>query len=378
MHAHQPRQPLESIPPEICCARDYERIAHQFISQGHLAYIANGSGEDITLARNRQAFSHYAMIPRYLRSNSQGNTCVNLFGMSLPHPFLLAPVAYHQLVHNAAERATAQAVDATDTTLICSTLASIPLEETAPLNPGARRWFQLYAQSDETITFDLLRRALESGYQAIVVTLDTPLQTPSYNTLRSGFRLPDNIEAANLKSYHRAVNAARTPAPDTGIFSQHHAKSVSVTLLKKIVANSPVPVIAKGVLSAEEAVELKQLGLAGLVVSNHGGRTLDGVPASLEVLPSIRRAVGDQYPLLFDSGVRSGQDIFTALALGADVVLIGRLQLYALSVAGPLGLAHMLKLLKQELEFSMAMTGCRDVRDIRHIRLLHTQDPQCS
>lgn len=366
--------PLDHIPAEVCCAQDYESLAERFIAKDRFNYIANGSGKDLSLRRNRSAFEQLALQPRLLQDMSTSKTDIKFAEADLSVPFMLAPVAYQKLVHPDGELATAHAADAMGIGLISSTLASVKLEETAPSEPGAIRWFQLYAQDSEEATLHLLQRALLSGYQAIMLTLDTPLQAPSHQTLRSGFQMPKELQPVNLSDY---PNNGVQSAGAAGIFQQHVQKAVSLELLKKIIAISHVPVWAKGIMSTEDATYLKDLGIARIVVSNHGGRALDGVPASLTVLPDIRQALGDDYPILFDSGIRSGADIFKAIALGADAVLIGRLQVYALSIAGALDVAHLIKLLKEELEYTMAMTGCRTIQEIRHANLRKLGTPLC-
>jgi len=200
-----------------------------------------------------------------------------------------------------------------------------------------------------------------------VVTLDASLQAPSLSALRSGFRMPESIVAVNLQAHSQSTPQDEDWEPaqgDSTLFQGLMAQAPAWEDIEWLLAHTPLPVWVKGVLHPQDAARLQALGISGLVVSNHGGRTLDGVPASLDVLPDIRLAVGPDYPLILDSGIRSGTDVFKALALGADAVMVGRLQVYALSVAGALGVAHMLKLLRQELELCMAMTGCASLADI--------------
>jgi isopentenyl diphosphate isomerase/L-lactate dehydrogenase-like FMN-dependent dehydrogenase len=203
-----------------------------------------------------------------------------------------------------------------------------------------------------------------------VVTVDAALQAPSIRAIRAGFQFPEQLVPANLVDQRPVTPPVIETADQRHIFLSYMQNAPSREKLKRLVDESPVPVLVKGVLHADDARELKALGVAGIIVSNHGGRTLDGAPASLSVLPAIRQAVGDDYPLLLDSGIRSGDDVFKAIALGADAVLIGRLQVYALSVAGPLGVAHMIKLLREELALCMAMAGCASIADIRATQLV--------
>ena len=357
-----PLQPLRQIPGNVLCALDYEILARRFIAPPDYAYIAGGCVHDLTLAANRAALAEVMLVPRLLRDVSRGHTRFKLLGREFHHPVMLAPVAFQALVHPAAELETARAAEATDTCLVVSTLSSQPLEKLAP-PAGSERWFQLYFQSDKKLTVDLVKRAEMAGYTALVVTLDAAIKTPSLSALRAGFVMPPEIVAANLIDYPVPPQVVLAPGQSI-IFQGVMADAPTWNDLAWLLGQTRLPVIVKGVQHADDARRLKEMGVAGVVVSNHGGRALDGVPASLSLLPAIRAAVGGEFPVLFDSGIRSGSDIFKALALGADAVMIGRLQVYALAVAGALGVAHLLKLLRQELELCMAQAGCATLADI--------------
>jgi len=356
---------LDYIPADICCADDYELLAPRFIKPEIFAYLSGGSGRDTTVTHNRKAFEALAITPKILSSVKNGTLNTALFEENLDHPFMLAPVAYQALAYSEAEIATAKACASMSTGMVLSTLASATIEDVAQ-HAGARRWFQLYIQPSKQDTFSLLNRALEAGYTAIVVTLDTSLQAPSHRAIRAGFKLPSNITAKNLSA--TPPREEQTQGHQS-IFNQFMRNTVSTEMLREIINKSTVPVLAKGVICPIEAQKLRELGFDGVIVSNHGGRSLDGAPASLCALPQIRSALGEKFPVLLDSGIRSGADIFKAIALGADAVLIGRLQVYALSVAGALGVAHLIKLLTEELEYTMAMAGCASVNEIRSAHL---------
>jgi 4-hydroxymandelate oxidase len=354
-------QETAAIPAGILCAADYEQVAQGLLDPALHAYIAGGSAQDQTLADNRRAFDAWALVPRLLNDVKGGHTGLTLSGRNWPHPVMLAPVAYQQLVHPQAELATARAAAATDTCMVCSTLSTRPLAEV--MGAAGHAWFQLYGQPDRADTLTLLRRAEAAGAQAIVVTLDAAIQAPSQRALRAGFRMPADCVAVNLAD----LPSAQAPAVGTGpsrIFQGAMASALTWSDLDWLLQQTRLPLWVKGVLHPDDAVALRARGVAGLIVSNHGGRGLDGACASLDALPAIRQALGPEVPVLLDSGIRSGQDIFKALALGANAVLIGRLQLYALRAAGALGVAHMLQLLREELEICMAMSGCASTADI--------------
>lgn len=365
--SERPLAALSQIPADIRCAQDYERLARRFIDAATYDYIAGGSGHDVTLAANVAAFNDWSVWPRLLVDVTAGHTRLELLGHEFLHPILLAPVAFQTLVHARGELASAQAAAATDSGMISSTLSSINLEQIASV-AAPHKWFQLYFQPQRDVTLHLLRRAEIAGYGAIVVTLDASVKTPGLRASRAGFRMPDTCVAANLEGYPPS-SPVGLHAGQSRILQGVMSEAPTWQDLEWLLAQTALPVWVKGVLHPEDARALKAKGVAGIVVSNHGGRTLDGAPASLRVLPAIRGVVGAHYPLLFDGGIRSGTDIFKALALGANAVLIGRLQLYALSVAGALGVAHMIRLLREELELCMALAGCATLADINQTTL---------
>jgi len=369
------RPPLTAIPAEIRCAQDYEYAAEHFLAPDRLAYIAGGCGRETTLAANRAAFDATRLWPRLLCEMGQGHTRLELFGRQLAHPILLAPLAYQTLAHPQGEIDVARGAAATDSGFVLSTLAGRTLEEVA-VQAGEERWFQLYFQAERRHTLDLVRRAEAAGYRVLVVTLDTAIKLPSLRAQRAGFVLPAAVVAANLADYPEVVPSV-VERGQSRVFRGVMAQAPGWADLDWLLGETRLPVVVKGVLHPEDARQLKARGVAGLIVSNHGGRSLDGAPASLAALPAIRAAVGDDYPLLLDSGIRSGSDVFKALALGADAVLVGRLQTYALAVAGALGVAHLLRLLREELEVCMAQVGCATLADIGAAMIFKEKDTRC-
>ena len=367
--------PSDRIPPGILAARDYERLAGQFIPADRLAYIAGGSGEDWTAQANVAAFGRWSIVPRVLRDLRAGHTRVRVGSDDWAQPIGLAPVAFQKLVHPRGELETARAAAATHTALLLSTLATMPLEDVARLLPPQdalpRPWFQLYLQPRREDTLALVRRAEAAGYGAIVLTLDASIQLASHRALRAGFRMPADCVPAHGAS---AAMAPAVPEGASRIFQGAMALAPRAEDLAWLRSATPLPVWVKGVLDPADARGLIEAGGTGLVVSNHGGRTVDGVAPSLSLLPAVREAVGPHVPLFFDGGIRSGADVFKALALGANAVLVGRLQLYALAAAGALGVAHLLRLLGEELQACMAVAGCARIADIGPDRLLAVPD----
>ena len=352
------------IPADIACAADYERHAIHHIEAHAWRHIQGGADQNLTLTHNRQAWDGLRLLPQPIADLGHAHTRTTLLGHDLASPILLAPVAYQCLAHPEGELATVRAATALQTGMLVSTLSSYTLEDiaqagqaaAAEMGQGAPRWFQLYLQPDRAHSLQLIRRAEAAGYTAIVWTVDASIK-------RSGFALPYGVEAANLRDMPSATHTSALQGPmlfGTPLMQQ----APSWDDLRWLRARTQLPLIVKGILSPAQARQAVAYGAAALVVSNHGGRVLDGVVSPVEVLPAIAAAVGAGTPLLVDSGVRYGTDVVKALALGAHAVLIGRPQMHALATAGLLGVAHLLHLLRAELELAMAHLGCARVADI--------------
>lgn len=365
-----PARPLPAaIPPGIVRAQDYEEAAARCIAAPVLAYVAGGGAREAALRANVDAFAAVRILPRMLRALGDGHARVRLCGQALAHPLLLAPLASQTLVHANGELDSARGAAAAEATMVVSTLSAFTLEEIAAAAPGAK-WFQLYFQPRRADTLDLLRRAEAAGYAAIVVTVDASVQSPGARALRAGFDPRTLLPPANLRTHSPAA-----PVPlergQSRVFQGLMCAAPTLADFDWLLRQTALPVLVKGVLHADDARALQAAGAAGIVVSNHGGRALDDAPATLAVLRAVRAALGDDYPLLLDGGIRSGSDVFKAIALGADAVLIGRLQMYALAAAGALGVAHLLRLLREELELCMAQAGCATLAETRGAQLLH-------
>lgn len=353
---------LNNIPHDIVQASDYETLAKRFIEPATLAYIACGAGNETTLEKNLSAFDQVELLQRVFVDCRQGTTQTIILGQTLRHPIMLAPVAAQKLVHSKGEVATAQAADALEAGMIASTLSSVPLEDIAN-NTQAAKWFQLYFQSRKEDSLGLIRRAEQAGYQAIVVTLDTPIQTLSKGAQKLGFQLPADAQPINLANQQTSEQVTLKQHQSV-IFQGMMREAPLLQDIEWLKTQTKLPILVKGVMHPKDIAQLLALNIDGIIVSNHGGRALDGTPSALSLLPTIRAQVGQDLPLLFDGGVRSGSDVFKAIALGANAVCIGRLQMYALAVCGAKGVAHLLKLLRDELELCMALTGCPTVQAI--------------
>ncbi len=360
--------PLTAIPADLVSVADYERYAKHHIPSPVFEYIQGGGADEITLQRNRSALDNLMILPRILQDCTAGNTHTTVLGEALRHPVMLAPVAFQKLVYPQGELAMAQAASALETGMIVSTLASEPIEDIAA-ELDSPKWFQLYFQQSRDFTLALVRRAEAAGYTALVITVDAPLHGIRNRAQRAGFQLPKGIEAVNLKK-RPPLPSKQFDASESIIFQGMMSEAPVWESIRWLKQHTTLPILLKGVLSPADALYAADMGLAGVIVSNHGGRTLDCLPSAIDMLPLVRQAVGEDFSLLMDGGIQRGTDTFKALALGADAVLVGRPQLYALAVAGALGVAHMLRVLREELEVTMSLAGTPTINDITRHALL--------
>ncbi len=338
--------------PLCASIADYRAAARAMLPAEIWDYLDGGSGHGRTRGDNERAFEAITLKPRPLADLRGAHTRTMLFGRELAHPLLLAPVAYQRLFDAQGEVGVAMAAAAQHTPFIVSSLASQPLTDIAAA--GADLWFQLYWQAGRDASLRLLRRAEHAGAQAIVFTVDAPVK-------QATLVLPDGVVAANLEP---ASSPAAVPDGGSIVFDRWMAVAPRWEDLDWLRQQTRLPLLVKGLLYADDAQRAVDAGCDGLVVSNHGGRILDGTPTSLNVLREFRQRLPASLPLLFDSGVRSGQDVFKAIAAGAQAVLVGRPYLWGLAAAGPMGVAHVIRLLRDELEMTMALTGCRTVASI--------------
>lgn len=348
---------LAEIPHGVVCLADYERIAEQRLDANAWAYFAGGAGDEITMRWNKEAFERTALLARVMKVHAGVSTRVELLGRQFEHPILIAPLAHQRLAHDDGERATAMAAAAQDAGLVVSTLANTSLEDVAA-SAGPRRWFQLYFQTEREHTQDLVRRAEASGYEAIVVTVDAPVNGPRNREQRVGFKLPTGKGPANLMGY-----SAKPPAAGTRPIDFLMGKAPTWADIDWLVASTRLPVLIKGIITTDDGVLAIEHGAAGIVVSNHGGRTLDTLPATFDMLPEIVDGIAGRVPVLVDGGIRRGTDVLKCVASGAAAVLVGRPIIYGLAVAGALGVSHVLRILRDELELAMALAGCKSPSD---------------
>jgi 4-hydroxymandelate oxidase len=329
---------------------DYERAAEERVPPEVWCYFAGGTEDEVTLRANREAFSRWRFRPRVLVDVAEVTTETELLGTRVSMPILAAPTAMHRLLDPEGELATARACARADTIMCVSTITTRSHAEIREAAPDAPRWQQVYILADRGRTEANLDEAAGCGYSALVLTVDTPYWARRERDVRLGFRIPPDLPlpyCANDESA-RASGIAFVPV----------SPSVSWDAIEWLAGRSDLPVLVKGVLTGEDARLAAEHGAAGIIVSNHGGRQLDGAPASLDVLPEVVDAVGARVPVLMDGGVRRGTDVLKALALGAQAVLVGRPVLYGLAVGGEPGVARVLELLRDELARGLALLGC--------------------
>ncbi|MFN3438249.1 MAG: alpha-hydroxy acid oxidase [Acidovorax sp.] len=356
----------QNLPPDIVTLADHEQHARQHLDDNAWAYFSGGAGDEITLRANRNAWDALPLWPRVLQPLAGGHTRVDLLGRTLAHPILLAPVAFQRLAHPDGEVAMAYAAAALGAGIVLSTQASVSLEAVAQaVQPDPGRgplWFQLYLQHDRGFTQALVQRAESAGYEALVLTVDAPTSGVRDRERRAGFRLPPGIGPVNLAGLPAPASPPLQPGQSAlfdGLLS-HAPTWDDIAWLQSI---TRLPLLLKGVMHPADARHAVSLGVAGLIVSNHGGRTLDTSPSTARVLPRVADAVAGAVPVLVDGGIRRGTDVLKAMALGASAVLVGRPAVWGLANAGAAGVAHVLRLLRDELEIAMALTGCATLAD---------------
>ena len=367
-------QTLTPVPAHVVNLADHEAEARRVLDDNAWAYFAGGAADELTLRANVQAWQHIQLLPRVLTNLQGGHTQVHLLGRTLPHPVLLAPVAYQNMAHPDGEVATAMAAAAQGAGMVLSTQSSTPLEQVAQAfqrmsdeaTAGAGPlWFQLYLQPQRSTTLQLLARAQAAGYQAVVLTVDAPVHGVRDRERKAGFRLPAGTRAVNLPPAP-AKATGKPPDPDAA-----DCPSTAVSPFDDVLRHAPtwddvrwltgatrLPVLLKGILHPDDARQALDCGAAGVIVSNHGGRTLDTALPTAHALPAVAKAVGQHMAVLVDGGIRRGTDVFKAMAMGAHAVLLGKPYIYGLAHAGAVGVAHAIRTLRNELEMTMALCGC--------------------
>lgn len=332
---------------------DFEARAAEILGEAAYGYFAGGAGDEITLRDNLASWRRYALQPRVLVGVGERDTSVRLLGRDRSHPILVAPMAQQRAAHVDAEIGTARAAAATDSLLVLSSATTTDPGDVAAAMGESDRWLQLYVFKDRAISDDLVRSARDHGYEALVITVDFPYGGRRERDLRSGYTF-DHLTHAQL------ATEAVTPA------ARHtmHDPNLTWDDIAAYGEASGLPVVLKGILRADDAVRAVDAGVAGIVVSNHGGRQLDTVLSGADALGPIVEAVGGRLDVLVDGGIRRGWDVAKALALGADAVLVGRPVLWGLTCEGRKGAQHVLQQLIEEFDSTLGLLGCPRARDL--------------
>ena len=332
---------------------EYERLVEASLEPGAHGYFAGGAGDERCLRENVEAWRRHRLRPRVLVDVSDTSAETTVLGTPVSMPVLVAPTAFHRMLHPDGEAGTARAAAATGTIMCLSTLATSSAAEVAAAAPGAPRWFQLYVFRDRGVTRALVEQAVDAAFEAIVLTVDAPRLGRRERDLRTGFRVPEDVVVPSIATLEGRWEGA-TPLE---VLSQIDA-SLGWADLERLVADSPLPVLVKGIQTGEDAALACEHGAAAIVVSNHGGRQLDAVAPTAELLPEVVDAVAGRLEVYVDGGIRRGSDVVVALALGARAVLVGRPVLWGLAHAGESGARHVLELLREEVELALALCGC--------------------
>lgn len=348
-----------------------EEAARAVLSPEAYDYVAGGAGSESTVRANREAFERYRLVPRMLRDVSERDMSIELFGHRYPAPVLIGPVGVQKIIHPDGELAVAQAAAALGVPFILSTVSSYPMEQVAQAAGDAPRWFQLYWSRDPNVAASFVRRAEAAGYQAIVITVDTFLLAWRDRDLSHAY-LPF-MQGEGLANYFTdpAFRAAlaQPPEQDPGSAIMHFAQifgnpALTWDDLAFIRQHTRLPLLLKGILHPDDAREALRRGVDGIIVSNHGGRQVDGAIAALDMLPEVVDAVEGRIPVLFDGGIRRAADVLKALALGAKAVLLGRPVMWALAIGGADGVQTYLRNFLAELELSLGLLGCRSIKEV--------------
>lgn len=356
----------------LCCLEDYEAEANRRLLPSAAGYYSSGSCSEYTLELNKQAFQRLRIRPRVLRDVVNRDLSVQILGQKVDIPIGVASAAMQKMAHPEGECANARAVGAMGSIYQLSTVSTSSIEEVAEAAPNTIKWFQLYMLKDRSLVEILIKRAVKAGFTALVLTVDASTWGVRRAEIRAKFVLPSHLRLANFTG----EIATRITKETKGSALTDYVNTLfdlditwkDVTWLKKV---SGLPVILKGVMTAEDAKIAADLGVAGVIVSNHGGRQLDTCPATIEALPEVVKAAGDRIEVYLDGGIRNGTDVFKALALGAKMVFVGRPALWGLACGGEKGVCDVLGILRSEFDIAMALTGCKRISDIKPDMVVH-------
>jgi isopentenyl diphosphate isomerase/L-lactate dehydrogenase-like FMN-dependent dehydrogenase len=342
----------------------FEELAESVLPQYVYEYYFGGANDEITLSENKQAFQKIRITPRVMVDVSKIDTSTTVFGQEIPAPILFAPTAFHGLATPRAEAATAIAATISKTIMVLSTLSNTRMEDVAAV-ANTSIWFQLYVYKDRELTRELIKRAEESGFSALCITVDAPLLGNRERDTKNKFTLPDNLSLPNILA-HTGEHLVKenTGSALATYFSTLIDQSLNWNDIDWIRGITNLPLILKGIQHPSDGKLAVQNGANAIIVSNHGGRQLDTVPATIALLPKISETINGEIPIFLDGGIRRGTDIIKALAFGAQAVLIGRPILWGLALGGAEGASRIFKILEEELKLAMALSGKESIKNI--------------
>lgn len=324
---------------------DFEKKAEGKMTKMAYEYVASGAADEFTVRWNRQALDTIKLNPTVLTDITKLDTTVSLFGQKLDYPILVAPTAFHKIMHPEGELATARGAGAASAIYVVSSFTTTPIEQLAKVATQPL-WFQLYVRDDRAFTKDLVQKVESQGCRALCITVDTPVGGARNRQERVDFKLPDDVKAPYM------VNPGPQKLPLTW------------KEIEWLISFAKIPVLVKGILNPDDAEKAIQSGVSGIIVSNHSGRNLDTVPATIEALPRIVARINKRVPVLMDGGIRRGTDVLKAIAMGANAVLVGKPICFGLACGGAEGVTKVLTILRKEFELAMALTGRATIADI--------------
>ncbi len=358
--ASPPTQASPAAASEPVCLADFEPLAKAKMPVMGWEYVSGGAADELTMKWNKEAFQRIRLKPRVLVDVSRLDTRITLFGQEHAFPIILAPTAAQKLTHPEGELATARGASAANTAMVLSSFSNTSLEDVAAVTKKPL-WFQLYAQTDHGFTRELVQRAEAGGYRALCLTVDTPITGARNRETRANVKLQSLPNMKGLKGFG---NESTVQTGSLDIFSSVLDAALSWKDVEWLRSFAKVPLLVKGVLNPDDADRAVQAGVAGIMVSNHGGRNLDTVPATIDALPQVADKVAGRVPVFVDGGIRRGTDVLKALALGANAVLIGRPYLYGLGAEGEAGVTKVINILQREFAMAMALTGRTTIASI--------------
>lgn len=351
----------------LVCISDYEQHAKSVLPKSVYDYYRSGANDQETLADNIAAFSRWKLYPRMLRNVAEVDLSTSVLGQRVSMPICAAATAMQCMAHVDGELATVRACRSLGTGMMLSSWSTSSIEDVAEAGCEALRWLQLYIYKDREVTKQLVQRAERMGYKAIFVTVDTPYLGNRFDDVRNRFMLPPQLRLKNFETNNLAFSSKEDFGDNSGL-AVYVAKAIDASIswedVKWLRGLTSLPIVAKGILRGDDAREAVKHGLDGILVSNHGARQLDGVPATIDALPEIVEAVEGKVEVFLDGGVRKGTDVLKALALGAKAVFVGRPIIWGLASQGEKGVQDVLEILKEEFRLAMALSGCQNVKVI--------------